>query len=120
MIRLPKEETLYLRMTTRSIYKKTKFKFHVIDELQLGRVFGKLKTSKGSDIDGIASCFLKMALPVTSESLCDIFNLSIATGCFPDSWRIARVVPTFKSGQPDDRSNYRPISIYAPCFSQSL
>ena len=90
---------------------KTKFKFHVIDQLQLGKVFGKLKTSKGSGTDGIASCFLKIALPVISESLCEIFNLSIATGCFPDSWKIARVAPIFKSGQPDDRSNYRPISV---------
>ena len=90
---------------------KTRFKFHVIDKLQLGKVFGKFKTSKGSGTDGIASCFLKLALPVISESLCDIFNLSIATGCFPDSWKIARVAPIFKSGQPDDRSNYRPISV---------
>ena len=64
---------------------KTKFMFHVIDKLQLGKVFGKLKTSKGSGTDGIASYFLKIAFPVISESLCDIFNLSIATGCFPDS-----------------------------------
>ena len=61
--------------------------------------------------DGIASYFLKIALPVISESLCDIFNLSIATGCFPDSWKIARVAPIFKSGQTNDRSNYRPISV---------
>ena len=90
---------------------KTMFNFHVIDTFQLGKVFGKLKTSKGCGNDGIASCFLKIALPVISESLCDIFNLSIATGCFPDSWKIARVAPIFKSGQPDDRSNYRPISV---------
>ena len=75
------------------------------------KFFGKLKTSKGCRNDGIARCFLKIALPVISESLCDIFNLSIATGCFPYSWKIARVAPIFKSGQPDDRSNYRPISV---------
>ena len=46
-----------------------------------------------------------------SDSLCDIFNLSIATGVFPDSWKIARVAPTFKRGQTDDQSNYRPISV---------
>ena len=28
-----------------------------------------------------------------------------------DSWKIARVATIFKSGQPDDRSNYRPISV---------
>ena len=52
-----------------------------------------------------------MALPVILESLCDIFNLSIATGWLPISWKIARVAPIFKSHQPDDRSNYIPISV---------
>ena len=90
---------------------KNKFQFHVINTLQLEKNFSKSKTSKGCGTDGIASCFLKIALPVISESLCDIFNLSLATGCFPDSWKIARVAPIFKNGQPDDRSNYRPISV---------
>ena len=64
---------------------KTMFNFHVIDTFQLGKVFGKLKTSKGCGNDGIASGFLKIAFPVISESLCHIFNLPIATSCFPDS-----------------------------------
>ena len=54
---------------------------------------------------------MKIGLPVISDSLCDISNLSIATGAFPDSWKIARVPPIFKSGQTDDQSNYRPISV---------
>ena len=41
---------------------KTMFNFHVIDTFQLGKVFGKLKTSKGCGNDGIASCFLKIVL----------------------------------------------------------
>ena len=73
--------------------------------------FGKFKTSKGSGADGIANYFLKIGLSVIAESLCDTFNLSIATGVFPDSWKIARVAPIFKSGQSNDRSNYRPISV---------
>ena len=40
-----------------------------------------------------------------------MLNLSITTGVFPDCWKIARVAPIFKSGQFDDRSNYRPISV---------
>ena len=48
--------------------------------------------SKGSGADGIANYFLKIGLSVIAESLCDIFNLSIATGVFPDSWKIAKVV----------------------------
>ena len=46
-----------------------------------------------------------------SSSLCEIYNLSIETGVFPDSWKEARVAPIFKSGKADDRSNYRPISV---------
>ncbi len=52
-----------------------------------------------------------MATVVIPRSRCDIIYLSIATGCFPDNWKTAKVAPIFKSGQPDDRSNYRPISV---------
>ena len=55
-----------------------KFNFHVINNLQLAKDFGKFKSSKGCGTDGIASCFLKDALPVIFESLCDILNLSVA------------------------------------------
>ena len=72
---------------------RTKFQFHVINALQLEKIFGKFKTSKGCGTDGVASCFFKIALPVISESLFDIFNLSLATGFSPDSWKIARVAP---------------------------
>ena len=62
-----------------------RFEFEAINVSQLERVFGKFKTSKGSGADGIANQFLKIGLPVIAESLGDIFNLSIATGVFPDS-----------------------------------
>ena len=85
----------------------------------LEKILGKFKTSKSSGFgaNGIASHFSKIGLPVIIESLSDIFNLSIATGVFPDSWKIARVVPIFKSGQANERSNYRPISVL-PCVSR--
>ena len=47
MVKFPERKTLFLRMITRLIHKKTMFNFHVIDTFQLGKVFGKLKTSKG-------------------------------------------------------------------------
>ena len=72
-----------------------RFEFEAINVPQLERVFGKFKTSKGSGADGIANYFLKIGLSVFAESLCDIFNLSIATDVFLDSWKIARVWPLF-------------------------
>ena len=77
----------------------------------LTQVFGKFKSLMGPGPDGIANFFLKVGLPILAESLCDIFNLSLATGVFPDCWRVARVAPIFKSGEQTDRSNYRPISV---------
>ena len=64
-----------------------------------------------------ANHLLRIGLPIISDPLCDIFNLSIAIGFFPGTWKIARVTPIFKSGKTDDRSNYRPISVL-PVFSR--
>ena len=48
-----------------------------------------------------------------------IFNLSLLNGVFPDSMKIARVIPLFKSGNTKEFSNYRPISLL-PQFSKIL
>ena len=87
------------------------FEFQAVNITQVEKAFGKFKNSLGFGTDGIANHFLKIALPVIGESLCSIFNLSIAAGVFRDCWKIARVAPIFTSGQSDHRSNYRPISV---------
>ena len=71
----------------------------------------RMKTSHSSGFDGIACCFIKAALPVVAESLCDIFNISLSTGTFPVDWKVARITPIYKDGPKEDRSNYRPISV---------
>ena len=63
------------------------------------------------DTDCIANYFLNIGLPDVSYFLCNIFNLSIATGAFPDSWKIARFAPIFKNGSTDDQANNKPISV---------
>lgn len=49
--------------------------------------------------------------------LAHIFNLSISQGTFPDGMKKAIIVPIHKSGDKDDLSNYRPISIL-PLFAK--
>ena len=68
-----------------------------IDVVSAERALGKMKKSFGFGSDGIARHFIKIAFSVISQSLCSIFNLSINTGEFPDSWKTARVAPIFKS-----------------------
>ena len=87
------------------------FSFSAIMTDKLSSTLNKMKTSHGSGHDGIASLYLKIALPVVGRSLCDLFNKSLFAGKFPEDWKIARIAPIFKSGAKDDRSNYRPISV---------
>ena len=48
-----------------------------------------------------------------------IFDLIFENGIFPDSLKIAKVTPVWKSGDSDTLSNYRPTSVI-PCFSKML
>ena len=91
--------------------KGTSFQFKTVFSVSVEKALKKMKTSFGFGSDGIASHFIKTAFPVIPHSLFRIYNLSIESGIFPDSWTIARVAPIFKRGSTEDRSNYRPISV---------
>ena len=69
------------------------FSFKAVSKNDVTKVMKKVKTSHGSGCDGIASFFIKIALPLISGSLCDLFNLSLFSGKFPTDWKIARVAP---------------------------
>ena len=46
------------------------FSFKAVSENDVTKVMKKMKTSHGSGCDGIASFFIKIALPLISGSLC--------------------------------------------------
>ena len=48
---------------------------------------------------------------ILSPVICNLVNQSLNTGIFPDSFKIAQIVPIFKRGDSRTPSNYRPISI---------
>ena len=87
------------------------FQFKTVYSVSVEKALKKMKTSFGFGSDGIASHLIKIAFPIISNSLCRIYNMSIESVIFPDSWKIVRVAPIFKSGLTEDRSNYRPISV---------
>lgn len=70
-------------------------------------------------IDKISARYLKIAGPAIAYSITQILNISINSGVFPDCWKIAKVIPLFKSGDREDPDNYRPISIL-PVLSKIL
>ena len=59
---------------------------------------------------------MKLTIEIIVEPLTKI-NLSLESKCFPDTLKIAKVLPIFKSGDPERKENYKPISIL-PAFSK--
>ena len=90
---------------------KAKFHFRTTEVQEIRDAFAKVKTAKSFGIGNISSYFLKLALTFIENSLAFMFNTSIETSMFPDSWKIARVTLIYKNGDRADKSNYRPISV---------
>ena len=67
--------------------------------------------NKRSSINLIPAHIYKHLSILISPILCILINKSVYAGEFPDSLKLARVVPIFKSGDKSDCKNYRPISI---------
>ena len=53
------------------------------------------------------------------NALTKLIDASFDSGVFPSSWKSAKVVPVFKSGDPSDVDNYRPISVLN-CLSKII
>ena len=67
------------------------------------------KMSFGSD--NIPLSIMKSSAVEVAIPLSEIINLSLSSGCFPNSLKVAKVCPLFKNGAKNDVRNYRPISV---------
>lgn len=93
-------------------------------------VFEPVKTTEVLDIimslkntsaghDEIPASLIKKVASLIIDPLTLIFSMSLESGIIPQAFKIAKVIPLFKSDDPTVFSNYRPISIL-PCFSKIL
>ena len=60
---------------------------------------------------------IKDSLNIIADPLSKIINISLKNGIFPDKLKVAKVLPVFKSEDPQYFVNYRPISLL-PYFSK--
>ena len=77
-------------------------------------VFSKLhhlNPKKAFGPDGLHPRFLRDTAAWIASPLTTIINKSFELGMVPESMKMARVVPIFKSGDKKKTNNYRPISI---------
>ena len=70
-----------------------------------------MQMGKSTGLDKISTKLIKQAGDTITESLLEVFNLSLRTGIFPDDWKFAKVTPICKSEDKTLCENYRPISV---------
>jgi hypothetical protein len=88
-----------------------------ITEHDIVEALESIDIHKGAGPDGVPPVLLKECRMALAKPLFLIYNHSLNTGCFPELWKIARIVPVYKSGNKMDVSNFRPISILS-CFAK--
>ena len=75
------------------------------------KLLQSIDVNKASGPDNIPprvlkECAMELALPLTI-----FFNFTLSRGNIPTDWKVANVVPIFKSGKNNMADNYRPISL---------
>ena len=91
--------------------RKLHFSLRQVTIEQVKKAIRSMKNKTSSGIDFISPKIVKSASDVIAIPLTYIINNSISEGEFPDSWKIAKVIPIFKKkGLPSDKVNYRPVS----------
>ena len=71
----------------------------------------QLNICKSYGPDNVTSQLLKECANSISSPLCTLFNKQLSSGCFPKMWKVAYLVPVFKSGDKEMVENYRGISL---------
>lgn len=71
----------------------------------------RLKREKAHGLDGLLNEYFIEAGDILLQALHTIFNNVFNSGCFPEEWSKAVMVPVFKKGDKNDPNNYRGISL---------
>lgn len=86
------------------------FSFSNVDEAQVLYAILQVK-SNAVGVDEIPLKFILLCFPALSQHLTHLCNSIITTSSFPDSWKIAKVLPIPKKSNPENVGDYRPISL---------
>ena len=96
------------------------FSFTEINVEIVIEILKSVNPNKATGPDNIPGRVLTIAAEILFPSLTAIFNRSGSMGIYPDNWKMARVLPIYRSGEKRDLSDYRPISIISAVAILSL
>lgn len=78
---------------------------------EIHKILRTLNISKASGPDGVSNRILKECAGSLCSPLARLFNMSFQKGQFPNSWKLANVVPIYKKDDRQSVNNYRPVSL---------
>ena len=110
MKKLPKPPNKFTLDTVfqyyKGIFKSDYFNLHTISPISKNT-----KVSKAAGLDNLSGRFLKDGATVFAKPITDLCNLSITSGKFPDSCKIAKLKPIYKKAFLTEAPNYRSTSL---------
>ena len=80
-------------------------------------ILKSLDVNKATGPDGISPKMLREAGETIAKPLTRLINMSLSTTQFPETWKLANVLPLFKKNDKTQINNYRPISLLS-CVSK--
>jgi len=87
------------------------FYMGTVDEEEVSKIIASLKNSSSLDYNGMSVKVLKKIAPFIIEPLTFVINRCLQAGVFPEVLKLAEVTPIYKSGDVNQPTSYRPISI---------
>jgi hypothetical protein len=87
-----------------------------ITEQEVECVIRNLKGKSSAGYDDIPEHIIKQSAIFLKAPLTYIYNISVNSGVFPKSFKVAKIKPLLKKGDTHDVKNYRPIAILSVFF----
>ena len=82
-----------------------------VTEAEVLKAVKEIDIYKSSSVENLSSRILKDAFMTIIPQLTYMYNCSFSKNSFPDSWKIAKVIPLQKPGNKSDVNNLRPVSL---------
>lgn len=82
-----------------------------VTENEIFRHINSLKNSSSQTHDLISNKILKMFSPVLIKPITHVTNTILLSGCFPDVFKKATIIPIHKTADKQELGNYRPIAL---------
>ena len=86
---------------------------------EVKNLMNSLNLCKSVGHDNISSYYLRIASDILSPVLCYLINNAFRLEIFPQNCKKAKIISLYKTGKPNNLTNYQPNSILT-CFSKII